>query len=148
MSENLWIIIDTSGSMLETGKRFIVRTFVRQVEQYIRYYKNEINLKLVSVNDEIEIIDEDISKDDYPQQFMDCKGKFDAIKLIDKLKQASGKFLLITDGFSLNTYTAIKNWEKGLQKDVLRVVKIGEDISLLEKSNKPEDIFQILDNWI
>ena len=32
----LWLICDVSGSMLEAGKRLVVRGLVRQGEQYVR----------------------------------------------------------------------------------------------------------------
>ena len=52
MSEDkkiLNIIVDTSGSMVESGKRLITRGVVRQVEQYIRLGYSTINLQLFHI---------------------------------------------------------------------------------------------------
>ncbi len=49
----VWLVCDTSGSMLEGGKRLIVRGLVRQVEQFLRLgYGPKKDLKLVLWNDE------------------------------------------------------------------------------------------------
>ena len=44
----IWLVCDTSGSMIEGGKRLIVRGLVRQVEQFFRLgYGRTRKLQLV-----------------------------------------------------------------------------------------------------
>ena len=50
---SVWLVCDTSGSMIEGGKRLVMRGLVRQLEQFFRLgYAPKRDLKLVLWSDE------------------------------------------------------------------------------------------------
>ncbi len=156
-NKNLYIIIDTSGSMIEGGKHFIARNFFIQLQQYIKYYTPNVNLKILSVNDET--TEYSVSfEDEYPEELLNCKGKFNAEKTVEflntKFDKNQDKVLLITDDLSYDNERTVKIWSADLKYDTVRIIKL--DMTESEKNTTEnrrncycvEDLFKILNNWI
>jgi len=148
----LYLICDTSGSMLDGGKFLIARGIVRAIEQYNRLRCCKGEIKLIAWSKEARII-EWIYDDEYPPEMLDCKGVVNAKALIKLLgEQIEGKVLLITDGFwTRDAETAMKHWKGKLLPDKLRIIKIGADANPQLKGSvvfSAEDIFAALDGWL
>ena len=81
----VWLVCDTSGSMVEGGKRLIMRGLVRQVEQFLRLgYGPKKDLKLVLWNDEA-TSPTWYPGDEVPGELLDCKGSADGDALVQLL---------------------------------------------------------------
>jgi hypothetical protein len=149
----LWLVCDVSGSMLEAGKRLVVRSLVREVEQYIRLgYGTKLDIRLVAWRDDAKCLAWSTG-DEVPADLFDCKNPADGEVLVHLLgDQADDRFIVLTDGFwSDESRAAIKRWKAGLGRDALRVIKVGADAN--PKLNGPdvfeaEDFFAAMDSWL
>lgn len=149
----LWLVCDISGSMLESGKRLVVRGLVREVEQYIRLRcETKPDIKLVAWNNEAKSLAWS-PEDEIPVDLFDCENSADGEVLVKLLSgQADDRFIILTDGFwSDESRAAIKRWKEGLGHDALRVIKVGADTSPKLKGPdvfEAEDIFAVMDGWL
>lgn len=147
-----WLICDTSGSMIEGGKRLIVRSVVRQVEQFFRLgYGTECDLKLVLWSDTA-VHHCWNPGEELARELFDCKGSADGDALVGLVDgQANDRFLILSDGsWSDDTRNAIKRWKSGLNQNALRIVKVGADANA--KLMGPdvfdaEDFFGAMEGW-
>ena len=150
--QTLWLICDVSGSMIENGKRLIVRSLARQVEQYFRLgYALKPTLKLVLWNDEAKGLDWS-PNDELPSALFECKGSADAQKLISLIGETPlDRILIITDGFWPDTSSeALRNWKDRLPPNALRIIKVGADANPRLRGVdvfSAEDFFTAMDSW-
>ncbi len=152
MKTSLNIIVDVSGSMSEGGKHLIARGVVRSLEQYFRLGYGCADLKLVAWNKEARIINW-IPDKELPMELLRCEGMANAKTLITLLgEQPKGNVLIITDGFwSQDDAKALKRWKKNLQRDTLRIIKVGADANPHLRGTDvfaSEEIFCALDGWL
>ena len=150
----LWLICDVSGSMLEAGKRLVVRGLVRQVEQYVRLsYAAETHLKLVAWHTEATVIPW-APGDEVPPDIFECGGSADGAALVRLFPgpRTGNKFVFFTDGFwSENSRIAIRQWKAELDPNALRVIKIGADANPKLKGAdvfESEAFFAAFDGWL
>lgn len=150
----LWLICDVSGSMLEAGKRLVVRGLVRQVEQYVRLgYAAETDLKLVAWHTDATVIPW-APGDEVPPHVFECRGSADGAALLRLFSgsRPGNTFVLFTDGFwSENSRIAIKQWKAELEPNALRVIKIGADANPKLKGADvfdSEAFFAAFDGWL
>ncbi len=152
MKASIHIIVDVSGSMSEGGKHLIARGVARATEQYFRLGYGRADLKLVAWNHEARVV-EWIPNKEFPPEMLVCKKAANAQALINFFgEQPDGKVLLITDGFWLqDDAKSLKRWKENLQKDTLRIIKVGADANPLLKGADAftaEDFFAALDGWL
>jgi hypothetical protein len=149
----VWLVCDTSGSMIEGGKRLIMRGLVRQVEQFLRLgYGPKQDLKLVLWND-VATSPAWNPSDEVPHELMDCKGSAVGDALVQFLGTFSGgKILILTDGFWPEaSRDAIKRWKAGATPDAVRIVKVGADANPRLKGSdvfEAEDFIAAMDGWL
>jgi hypothetical protein len=149
----LWLVCDVSGSMLEAGKRLIVRSLVREAEQFIRLgYGARPDIKLVAWNNDAKTLAWS-PEDEVPVDLFDCKNSADGEVLAKLLRgRANDRFIVFTDGFwSGESRVAIKRWKEGLDPDALRVIKVGADANPHLKGPyvfDAEDFFAAMDGWL
>jgi hypothetical protein len=149
----LWLVCDVSGSMLEAGKRLIVRSLVREVEQYIRLgYGAKPDIKLVAWNNDAKSLAWS-PEDEVPVDLFDCKNSADGEVLAKLLGgRADDRFIVLTDGFwSDESRVAIERWKEGLSLDALRVIKAGADANPKLKGSdvfEAEDFFAAMNGWL
>lgn len=150
---SVWLVCDTSGSMVEGGKRLIMRGLVRQVEQFLRLgYGPKKDLKLVLWNDEATSPTWNPGEE-VPGELLDCKGSAEGDALVHFLGTSSGsKVLILTDGFWPEASRgAIKRWKAGATPNTLRIVKVGADANPKLKGPdvfEAEDFFAAMDGWL
>lgn len=154
MMNTLWLITDVSGSMLEAGKRLVVRGLVRQVEQYVRLgYATETDLKLVAWHTDATVIPW-APGDEVPPHIFECRGSADGAALARLFSgpRPGNAFMIFTDGFwSENSRIAIKKWKAELDPNTLRLIKIGADANPKMKGAdvfEAEAFFAALDGWL
>lgn len=154
MAENkkiLNIIVDTSGSMVESGKRLIARGVVRQVEQYIRLGYSTINMQLFYVGNKITPIEWN-TNDEYPEVLLSCSGSFDLDLLTDFIKSDEALYLIVSDCSWPGR--AVKKFLRGVDElptDTVRVIKVGAEQSPTIKNIRvfeSEDTLLALEGWI
>lgn len=148
----LILIVDTSGSMSEGGKRLVARGLARATEQFIRLGYGSADLKLVAWNRGARVVEWDPNQE-FPPEMLVSEGAANAESLISHLgERPEGKILLITDGFwSQANAKALKRWKERLQLDTLRVIKVGADANPQLRGADiytAEDLFAALDGWI
>jgi hypothetical protein len=150
----LWLICDVSGSMLEAGKRLVVRGLVRQFEQYVRLgYAAKTDLKLVAWHTDATIIPWSLG-DEVPPRVFECRGRANGAALVRlfSVPCPGNQFVLFTDGFwSDNSRIAIKQWKAELDPNALRVIKIGADANPKLKGAdvfESEAFFAAIDGWL
>jgi hypothetical protein len=149
----LWLVCDVSGSMLESGKRLVVRGLVREVEQFIRLgYGTKPDIKLVAWNNEAKSLAWS-PEDEVPGDLVDCESSADGEVLTKLLSgQADDRFIILTDGFWADEpRDDVERWEEVLGRDALRVIKVGADANSKLKGPDvfaAEDIFAAMDGWL
>lgn len=152
--KTLWLICDASGSMLEAGKRLIVRSLVRQVEQCIRLgYAPETDIKLVAWHTDATVILW-APEDEVPPHIFECRGSADGAALVQLFTGSlpGNMFVLFTDGFwSESSQIAIEQWKAGLDPNALRVIKIGVDANpklVGSEVFESEAFFAAFEEWL
>lgn len=148
----LWLICDVSGSMAETGKCLQMLGLARAVEQYIRLGYASAQLKLIRWNDVASGM-EWKPDGEFPEQLRQCQGSAKASALQDCLSLGSSdKVLILSDGWWPPAEAKkIKQWEKTLSPDALRIIKIGGDANPQLRGDGvflPGDFLGALDQWL
>ena len=148
----LYLICERSGSMIESGKRFIVRNIIRTIDQYYRLQRGPSEIKLVAWSDEA-IVAKWQPGQEVPDALLVCKGEASGEALTEKLKSVSGDYAaIITDGYwTSETRRAVGSWSKALGANHLRIIKVGEDADLRMKGPsvfEAEDLLAALKGWI
>jgi hypothetical protein len=149
----LWLVCDVSGSMLEAGKRLVVRSLVREVEQYFRLgYAGKTDIKLVAWNQDAKVLPWSPG-DEVPAGLLECRDSADGDALVQLLAdQIDAKFMVFTDGFWSNeSRGAIKRWKDEHGQSALRIVKVGADANPKLKGPEvfeAEEFFAALDGWL
>ena len=150
----LWLVCDASGSMIEGGKRLILRGLLRQIEQYYRLgYAPRTQLKLVAWNDAAVNVPWQPG-DEVPSDVLTCRGTAEASALISTLSASAvdDRYVIITDGFwADDARQELKRWRESRAEDSLRVIKTGADAN--PKLTGPEvfeaeDLFAALEGWL
>ena len=80
----LFLVCDLSGSMVESGKRFIVRNLIRTVDQYYRLQRELPEIKLVAWADEA-IVAKWQPGQEVPEAILACSGSASGEALVEKL---------------------------------------------------------------
>lgn len=151
-SSTLYLVCDTSGSMVEGGKCMLTRGIARAVEQYVRLGYGTVDIKLVLWNTDATIVEWN-PDDEFPDQLLKCGGSANATVLCELLgTKPNGKILLLTDGWwSRDDVASLKKWKRTLLSDTLRILKIGSDANPLLKGHdvfSADDFFDALDGWL
>ncbi len=152
MKMYLYLIVDVSGSMSEGGKHLIARGVARAVEQHVRLGYGCADLKLIVWGIDAQLMEWTPDRE-FPPEVLVCEGAANAEALIRLLgQQPAAKLLLITDGFwSQDDAKALKRWKKNLQRDTLRIIKVGADANPHLRGTEvfaSEEIFCVLDGWL
>jgi hypothetical protein len=152
VKNNLYIIVDVSGSMSEGGKLLITRGVARAMEQYCRLGYGCADLKLIVWGKNARVVEWTLDEE-LPEVILFCEKEANAESLITLLgEQPDYKLLLITDGFwAKDDSKAMKNWRASLQENRLRIIKIGADANPRLKGNDvfdAEDLLIALDGWL
>ena len=148
----VYLICDISGSMVESGKRFILRNLVRTVDQYYRLQKSQVEIKLIPWGKEA-VIAKWVPGQEVPAALVNCEGNASGDALVEKVRGLEdGYFAILTDGYwSPDTRKQIGNWSKSLAPNRLRIIKIGEDADPRLKGPSvfdAEDLLPALKGWV
>lgn len=148
----IYLVWDTSGSMVECGKFLIAHGVARAVEQYLRLGYASADLKLIAWCDEVRVCDWRPYQE-FPPELLVPAGAVKAEPLVKFFGTGpSGKILLLTDGFWSHTDAMLlKCWKQKLPPDTLRVIRIGADANPELRGSDVfavEDLFAALDGWL
>lgn len=148
----LALVCDTSGSMGEGGKAFIMRTTVMAVAQTVRLGNLHAEIRLCGWASKARHFLEWRTNDEFPKELFSCGGNSNGKALIHLLGEIpEGKVLLLSDGnWERTEARVLKHWEEGLHPDTLRVIKIGVDANPDLKGHNVftvEDLFLALAGW-
>ncbi len=149
----VWLVCDVSGSMVEGGKRLIMRQLVRQVEQFLRLgYGRERHLQLVLWGDDAAVHPWDPC-DELPAELFECGGSASGEPLIDLLSAPDdAKVLMLTDGFWLDgPRQQINDWRHRIPENTLRIVRVGADANPRLRGEDvfdSENFFSAMEGWL
>ena len=149
---NLWVVCDVSGSMLEGGKRFIARGLLHQIGQFVRLgYISDFNVRIATWGNELKVLEWSLT-DEVPAEILNCRGSAcgDALAQI-KSESDSDRILILSDGFwSDRTRMAVRAWRSELGKTAVRAIRIGADANpkfIGPEVFEAEDFFLAIDGW-
>ncbi len=148
----VYLVCDTSGSMAESGKRFILRNMIRAIDQYFRLQKNPVEIKLIPWGKEA-MIAKWTPGQEVPEALLLCEGDASGEALAEKVQGLhDGYFVILTDGYwPPATRKQIGAWSKGLAPNHFRIIKIGEDADPRLKGPSvftAEDLLPALKGWV
>ena len=147
-----YLICDSSGSMVENGKIFIVRNLIRAADQVTRLRNSKHEVKLVLWSNRVEMVDW-ILGNDVPKCLMQCRSSgLSGAALEEALSVTPEDFvMLLTDGYwSDDARKTIGAIARTLPEGHFRIVKIGEDAEPRVKGPSvfaAEDLLAALDGW-
>ena len=149
---DIYLICDMSGSMVEDGRRFIVRNIVRTVDQYYRLRGKKPDLFVVRWSSNVAVVRWNLGQD-FPEQMLVCGGEASGSCLVDEFSKAvDGYFMVITDGYwTRETTKQILTWSRSLPDGHFRIVKIGVDANPKIKGPSVfsgEDLLGALEGWV
>ena len=157
----LWIVADTSGSMGEASKLYIMRNLINYIRERLSLSNNNLSFNkicVVSWNEKVKSINID-PKNDLPA--IKLGGKADVEKLtqyFDKMPNDSkvkSRLLILSDWkLEKERKNIFINWEKQQKKYSIRVVpiEIGISAAMVNKMSSrnyfhPQDISKALYPW-
>lgn len=148
----VFLICDMSGSMLEDGRRFVVRNLVRAVDQYFRLRNESPDMSIVHWSSEISIEQWRLGQD-FPEKMLVCDGESSGEDLVKELSGIpDGYFMVITDGYwSHETRRQLAAWSRSLPNGHFRLLEVGVDANPRLKGPSVfsgEDVLAALDNWV
>lgn len=148
----LHLVCDTSGSMGENAKPFVVRTCVLTIAQYVRLGYASADAKLYRwADDLVEAADWTVD-DEFPEEFHQCEGRSSARALAGLEFSDGDRVMLLTDGFwATKEAKEIREWMGGVPDDLFLLVKVGADAApqLTGKSVFfPEEILAAMYGWL
>lgn len=148
----VYLVCDLSGSMAESGKRFIVRNLIRTVDQFYRLQRLKPEIKLVAWSEET-IVAKWEPGQEVPDAILTCSGSASGESLVGKLGSPSdGYYMLLTDGYwDIATRKRIGAWSREMQRGHFRIVKVGEDADPRLKGPSvftAEDLLAALKGWV
>lgn len=150
-ASDLWVLVDASGSMTEGGKCYMVRNVARTVEQFIRlgYLRGSVHL-LAFRNGEGWLVVWNVD-DEFPLESVLAERPLSPLDLLSFLENATGRFLLVSDGFiDRKSARAITIWKTKLPKNKLFFVPVGSDAVAGKHRDiavKPEALWAVVDAW-
>lgn len=148
----LHVVCDTSGSMSENAKPFIVRTCVLTVAQYLRLGHARSDITLHRWADDLEEARGWTVDDEFPAVFHRCAGRTSAPPLVALKVTDADRLLLLTDGFwAPPDAKDISVWQRTLPEGLLRIVRVGSDSNpRLSGANvfPPDEILAALSGWL
>ena len=147
----VYLICDMSGSMIEDGRRFVVRNIARTVDQYYRLRAESPELFVAHWSSKVSIKRWNPGQD-FPEEMLECSGEASGDDLVKELSGiADGYFMLITDGYWSNeTRRKIAAWSRSLPNGHLRLLMVGVDANPKLKGPsvfRGEDVLMALDSW-
>lgn len=121
------LVIDTSGSMMESDKRLIARNLALVVVQYSRLGYAGMELRLLAAGAAPHVIDWDANAE-YPEELLSCGGNIDMQALAVLLSTSKGKVVFITDGaWNESEKRAFEALLKSMPMGMVRIVKVGDE---------------------
>jgi hypothetical protein len=149
---DIYLICDMSGSMVEDGRRFIVRNIVRTVDQYYRLRNEVLGLFLAHWSSSV-AIERWTPGQDFPEHMLACEGVASGDSLVEALSGAKeGYFMLLTDGYwTRETRRRIQSWYRSLPDGHFRIIKVGVDADPRLKGESvfsSEDLLSALEGWV
>ena len=81
----VYLICDISGSMVESGKRFVLRNLVLTIDQYYRLQKGQVEIKLIPWGKEA-VIAKWVPGQEVPAALMNCEGDASGCALVEKVQ--------------------------------------------------------------
>lgn len=146
----LQIIVDSSGSMKETAKLYILRNVLHEIEQFRRLKISDFTFKIYAINSKLKEISWN-ADEEFDISLIYCDKSFEA-SLLNNLPQAeNAHYLILSDGcWSGPKNTNLRSWISRQANNAVRILKIGADYTERFETCKvfeAENIFAVLDNW-
>lgn len=148
---DIWLLVDTSGSMAEGQKLLQARGVVREIEQMIRFgylQPGRIHLCSVCSAGVKEVVWN--PDDDYPLCLLIAEGPFAGAALVEFIRGLEDRIVVVTDGFwRTSVIKEIKEVVAGKTSGRVRIIKLGSSAAYLHGDcvYNAEFIWEALDGW-
>ena len=140
---------DLSGSMMECGKRFIMRTVLRTISQYYLMLNPDADFRLFSWQDTIMKQDWSLG-DDLPDAFMNCSGTSNVGRLVQAFPSNTDlPIMILSDGYWDDSESQFKTWAGSFSEGAIRIVLLGCDAKdpFAPYMYKAEDLLAALEGF-
>lgn len=149
-TEELTVVVDTSGSMAEGAKLFIARGLVIKISQHSTLGYSMLRPRLYSWSNELKPNPWN-STEGYPELLMVAEGSASAPALVSHFQNSTENILLITDGYlECQDLSTFKEWEKTREENSIRIIQLSEE-SERNKYRSPthhaDDLIPMLHSW-
>ena len=150
MVNRVTIICDLSGSMMECGKRFIMRTVLRTVDQYFQMLNPDIEIELFGWKEDVKRLDW-APGDRAPDALMNCSGRASVSALTSEVGDCLDvAIVILTDGHWDDSQKQFEGWASSVAANHLRVILLGADANIKTKNDctfMAEHIFAALEGF-
>ena len=150
ITEDLAVVIDTSGSMSESSKLYSARGLVIKIGQHTSLGYSTIQPVLYSWSNELKTVPWS-PEEDYPEVLMVGEGSTNASDLVSHFQNSSENILVITDGGLTNQdLSAFTEWEKTRERDSIKILQLSgdsEQSKFWSSTHHADDLIAILHSW-
>jgi len=148
---DIWLLVDSSGSMAEGQKLLQARGVVREIEQMVRLgYLQPGQIHLCSI---CTAGVKDIPwspDDDYPSCLLSAEGSFAGTALVEYIRSSEGRIAVATVGFwRTAVINEVKEAVARKTPGRVRIIKLGSSAAYLHGDcvYNAESIWEALDGW-
>lgn len=147
------LVCDVSGSMVEGGRPYALRTAVLTAAQLVRLGYMRAELSLWGWAAAMRPFPDWAAGDEFPPDLMSCSGNTSGQALLQWAEQTPPRHVvLFTDGYFLSSATTLLNQlRRQLPNGALRFIKLGADCNPHLKGTdvfSNEDMFAAFDDWM
>lgn len=151
VDKSLWIVVDSSGSTCECGRKMLSRQICRSVEQYLRFGYGSANLHLVVAAGEVKEVEWN-TDDEFPLDKLTCFGTFNPAEVVKFFEGRTGHVLIVTDGYvGAKGADVLSDWAMSLEPDSVRMIITNPVKKFRSSSIKvftTQELFLVLDEWL
>lgn len=150
-SNDLWLVVDASGSSNEGGRKMLNRQVCRCVEQYLRFGYGSARLHLVVAAGAVNEVEWN-PDEEFPLEKLSCSGVFDSTSVVKFFEGKPGRVLIVTDGFlSARSLDVLSDWAGAREPDSVRMIVTNSAKNFAGRSIKAystQEFFLALDHWL
>ena len=149
-TSDIWIIVDSSGSMVEGQRLYLARSIVREIEQCARFgYLKTCQIHLAKATGSV--VEEMAwnTDEEIPSALLDAGEAVRGTGIADFIKAHDGRFVVVTDGFWGRIVRDAIKLVAEERKGFVRIIKVGRSAKYLHGDYvfSAEEPWRFLEGW-